>query len=378
MVNGRWLRVSLGSNVAAAAEDRAIHMYILPALNGQEPAPRVPKPEPAAPACSTIGQVLATYRQISEGKLPARTIHNNLVTFRLVVRRGLGDDTLTDGAVDAQPASVLTGKLVSNLEDEMHRRGKLAGRNPEATKRSVNAYLRHARSVFKRTAMPRYAELGVVLPNLSEFMTRAVERAALPDRVPVDDKLISRTLKAAGELRAADRDAYIAWTLAFSSLRRGEVSRMQWSWMTRINGAPHIRLPADTKGKRECLIPIDERLWGELEEYRRLRQRGIDEAEEAFVLPSPRLGQGGPNCRLRATNVFRRVNQWMRRLGWKTNHTMHEMRALILSQIRDQFGLDTAQAMGRHRDQRTTVQSYVGTKSLQGVVVRLPSLNPHN
>jgi len=380
MIDGQRIRVTLGTNVAHMAEQIAIHRYIKPALLGKEVKPRVEKDNDAPPVPkSTIGQLLATYRQISAGKLPERTIHNNSVALRLVVRRGLGQDSMTDAEVEAKPAAVLTGKLVAGYEELMHERGKAAGRNPEATKRTVASYLRHARSLFKRTALPRYAELGVELPDMSGFMDRATERAAVIDRVPVDDKVISKTMAAAPKLKLEDPAAYMAWMLGFSSLRRSEVSRMQWTWLTRINGQPHIRIPVNSKGRREALIPIDERLWGELEEYRKTRQRGVDPEEEAFVIPSPRLGAAsGATVRLRGQNVFRRVNQWMRRLGWTTNHTLHEMRALILSRVRDEHGLDVAQAFGRHRDQRTTQQSYVGIRSLQGVVVRLPTFNAEN
>jgi integrase len=357
-VNGQRLRVTLGTNVAVTAQEIAINNYIKPALHGREAPRRVPK---AAPTTSTLGEVFAVYRQISTGKIPDRTVHCNLVAMRLIVRRGLGNDSMADHEVEAKPASVLTGKLVAAYEDHVHKAAKRAGRDPESTKRTVASYLRHARSLFKKTALPRYGELGITLPDLSEFMNRAVERAVVLERVPVDDKVISRTMAAAAELRLADPAAYIAWSLGFSSLRRGEVSRMQWSWLTRINGAP-----------------IDEGLWAELEAYRKVRQVGHDTEEESYVIPSPRIGQGGPGARLRGQNVFRRVNQWMRKLGWTTNHTLHEMRALMLSRIRDDHGLDVAQAFGRHRDQRTTQQSYVGVKSLQGVTVRLPHINTHN
>ncbi|MFM1770375.1 MAG: hypothetical protein RJA22_2904 [Verrucomicrobiota bacterium] len=371
MIRRKRIRVSLETNVAIAAEKLAIGNYLEPALRNGVVRRRIEKPA-AAPTGSTLGKILSTYGEICRGKLNDQTCHHNCTSFRLVIRRGLRNDSMTNEAIDALPASVLTGKLVADFEDYMAKAGLAAHRDRESTKRTVAGYLRQARSLFKRTTLPRYAELGVALPDLTGFMTRATERAIVAERVPPDDEVLEATLKAGPQLRESDRDAYIAWLLGFSSLRRGECSRMEWTWLSRVNGIPHIRVPANSKGRREALIPIDERLWAELEDYRKRRQRGIDADEERYVLPSPRIGQGGPGARLRAQNVFRRVNKWMRALGWTTNHTMHEMRALILSRIRDDYGLDTAQAFGRHKDQRTTQQSYVGSKSLKDVRVRLP------
>ena len=89
-----------------------------------------------------------------------------------------------------------------------------------------------------------------------------------------------------------------------------------------------------------------------------MRCVGLDADEEQFVLPSPRIGQGRPNCRLRAQNVFKRANEFMRQQGWQTNHTLHEMRALALGLVRDNYGLDAAQAVAGHSDQRTTQAHY--------------------
>lgn len=374
VIKGRRYKQSLGTNVAAAAAELAWKQLIEPARAGRwtiADARAEQRAEQAVTNVASVGEVLAMYETLCVGKVSPMTVRNNLNAMRLIVRRGLGNENMRVEDIDRQSSAVLTGKLVAEFEDYMARAAVALGRDLESNKRSVAGYLRQARSVFKATALPRYAEKGLRLPDVTPFMERAVESAVVAERQPVSDELLAKTRAGAKDLREVDRPAYIAWLLGFSTLRRSEIGRMQWSWLTLIDGQSRIRVPSQSKGKREALVPIDEVVARELAEYQAMRQIGVNPDEEAFVLPSPRCGQGGPLVRMRAQNVFKRVNAWMREMGWTTNHTLHEMRSLTLSLVRDEFGLDTAQAFGRHKDQRTTQQSYVGMKSLKGVVVKL-------
>lgn len=368
VIDGQRVTGSTQTNVAAAAAQRAWSHFIQPARQGRWEAVR----RRPGPQFAPLGVVLQTYVDLSVGKTAPATVTNNLNAFRLVVRRGLGDDNMTLAAVDALSSAVLTGKLVGEFEEWMGRAALAHGRDLESNKRSVAGYLRHARSVFNRAIFPRYEEKDVRLPDLTPFLKRAVSKAVIQDRVPPPPSVLAATLAAAERLRAEDRAAYVAWLLAFSTLRRGEISKMRWSWIEAGSDGTKVRVPRKSKGKREAVLPLDALVARELEAYRGVRCQGLCPEEEAYVLPSPRVGQGGPEAKLRAQSIFLRVNAWMRGLGWTSNHTLHEMRALTLSQVRDEFGLDSAQALGRHSDQRTTQQSYVGQKSLQGVVVKLP------
>jgi integrase len=367
---GKRIVRSLDTNIAAAAEQRAIAQFIKPAKAGNWAALQENK---LRDDCARIGSVLACYQELCVGRTSPLTVRNNLNGFRLVVRRGLGNDGMTDEAVNMLPSSVLTGKLVADFEDWMARQAVAQGRDLEANKRSVESYLRHARSIFKATAVPRYAEKGIKLADVSGFMTRQVERAAKLVRQAPDDKLLARTFEAAQKLRLEDRPAYVALLLGMCSLRRGEIARAKWSWIVEHAGRHYLLLPAhETKSGAARTVPVDPRVIQELQDYKVQRCVGLDLEEEQFVLPSPRLGRGGPHCRLRAQNVFKRLNNWMRLQGWTTNHTLHEMRALALGLVRDTYGLDTAQAVAGHSDQRTTQAHYVGLKSVKDVSIVLP------
>lgn len=369
VIHGKRIQRSLDTNSAAAAMARAQSEIIAPA--------KVGRLEPVRPVVeekfASIGVVMATYREICIGKLPDNTVRANLNSFRLVVRRGLGNDFMTDEAVAALSSSVLSGKLISEFEDWMARKAVVEKRDIEANKRSVEGYIRQARSLFKKTALPRYGEKGVKLPDLDGFMTRAVEKGAKVVKIPPSDELLKATFDEVEKLKKEDIEAFVAWLLCLSSLRRREAGLARFEWIVRTEGRACLVVPPDVaKSDAGRIVPIDERVAEEIEAFRVRRQVGLNEKDERYILPSPRIGQGGPDCRLRAQNIFKRASKWMRARGWRTRKTLHEMRALYLMWVRDSYGLDTAQAVAGHSDQRTTQQNYTGQKAVKGVTITLP------
>lgn len=360
--NGQKIRRACGSSVASVAEKYAKTEVIEPALAGKLEK-KGKKVEPMKD--TTLGDVFGVYRQLSVGKIEPRTVEDNLNGLRLIVRRSFGKDSMTNEDVECLPVTVLTGKMVADFEDNQARRAIAQGLNLESNKRTVASYLRHARSLFKETSMPRYAELGLVMPDLDGFMTRKVERPAKLKRPKPSDALLRKTFEQAEILYGKDRPAYIAWLMGLVSMRRGEISLMKWEWAQMLNGRAAIVIPVEvTKSGAERVIPVDARVLEELQKFReKERSKGVDKDEESFVLPSPRVGQGAgglDGVRLRAQNVFKRANTFMRGCGWETNHTIHELRALYLSWIRDRHGLDAAQSVAGHSDRRTTQDHYVG------------------
>lgn len=358
---------SLDTNIAAAAEQKAIVLYIKPAKAGAWNLIEVAKPKAEF---ARMSAVVACYKDISIGRTSPLTVAHNINAMRLVIRRGLGNEAMTPEEVDLLPSTVLTGKLVGDFEDFMARMAVREKRDMESNKRSVLGYLRMARSFFKATARERYGEKDVTLPDLTGFMKRAVERPARLERQEPDDKLLAVTFAAANELRATNRAAYIAFLLGLCSMRAGEVSRMTWDWIVEHNGRKVILIPAEqTKAGVARKVPLDARVIAELEAYQKIRQVGKQPEKEKYVLHSKRPCKD--TTRFRAAQVFKVVNKFMRACGWKTNHTLHEMRALTLGRVRDEFGLDTAQALAGHQDQRTT-KIYTGQKAIGNVVIKLP------
>ena len=116
-----------------------------------------------------------------------------------------------------------------------------------------------------------------------------------------------------------------------------------WSWV--IEAESVIRIPRESKSKVIRLVP--EAVMAELREYQ--QQCATDE----FILPCPITRQGGPGAKARAQTIVKRVNEWMRSIGWdraRYNHTLHELRAYYLRELRKVYGLEVAGEVGEHSD----------------------------
>jgi integrase len=367
-IKGARISKSLETNAGDAAAQRAMDLYIKPAKEGR----LVQEQKPVDYA--TVDEVLAAYEAMSVGAIDKDTVRANKNAFRLVVRRGLGDEGMADEVVDAQRATVLDGKLVSGFEAFMQQQAVAVGKNKESNKRTVIAYLRQARSVFKEINMPKFKERGLRLPDVKDFMKRKTERAARLVHMPPSDELLLKTFAAAKVLKNEDRSAYVAWLLGCSTLRRKEIRWMKFDWVQRMGGAPVVIVPAEfggtmVKSKCERPVPVDEHVVRELEQWQKLR--AADGRDVEYVIPSPGVN-GARAVKDRGEKVFRRVDDWMRELGWVGQHTLHEMRAYTLQIVRDEYGLSTASAVAGHEDEKTTKNHYVGAAGVRGVKVSLP------
>jgi integrase len=324
---------------------------------------------PVRPEYSTVGEVLAAYRQVAVPYLKPRTIEDSAGALVRIIQEGLGDAPEAAGrAVDC-----LTGRMVAAFERARLEAAGDAEQARQSALTSVNSYARQARSVFKPTWRRYYArEAKLVLPDVTEFLTEPLTRPARRDRLAPAADLIERTVTGAEKLRGEDPAAYTAWLLGLCSLRRGEIRRAEWSWLQRGNAGWQLVIPAESKSKTRR-IPGDlppgvvEELWW----FKDFRFAGRDIDDERFILPSITHGRGGLAAEHRAETILRRVDRFMRSCGWTTQHTVHELRAFYLRRYRDRYGLDAAQAAAGHSDQRTT-RLYTGEKSVEGMGITLP------
>lgn len=325
---------------------------------------------------AAIGEIIRQYQDLAIGAVDAGTARNTISALRLVIRRGLGRDEMKEDQVDAESTAVLTGKLVESFEAFYVRRAAGDQVKEESAKRSVQSYLRQARAVFKPKRLKAYERAGLVLPDLQEFLEEETESPARQVKLPPSDALLAKTFEQAKIFRKLDPPGYIAWLLAVCSLRRGEIGVMEWSWLTRRSDVPGILVPAAVaKSKVDRFVPIDSFVEQELNEWRRNPENPANRETPPteFVLPHVR-NVSRQEVRLRASNIFKRVNAWMRGLGWETNHTLHEMRAYYLRQADQQHGIEVAQGLAGHADRRTTENNYIGQRHVGTVQVKLPDL----
>jgi len=301
-----------------------------------------PPPSPT----TTLHRVFQKYRFIgSSHGLAPRTVDQNISEVRKVVGRSENPKSFS--------LSQLTGRTIRDffdrelmkvdVVDEVARQKKL---------RSIRSSLRQARSVFKEDWLNRYKDAGLDVPDLTSFLKEKVDR---PQDVPhqqVEDGVFGNIEKAAEKLKDTQPELHICHLLAKSTLRRGEIQRAEWDWIIHLGGQPVFRLNANQKGKRPTDIPIDPDIYRELCDWRKQNK------DAQYILP--------PNgwFKERCGYTCKKYDKWLRATGLKTEHTFHEVRAWSLHQIRETYGMETAQRIGRHRDARTTETHYTGLKKL--------------
>lgn len=355
------------------------------------------RPEEHRGKVPTIGQVLEAWRSLSRGeKMSQRTAHEAEMMFRMVIRQGIEDPRLVPtpnptaaererviAAVDALSMNVIGGanggKVIRAFQ-----RARLAGTSEHDERRrqsaltSLNSYVIAARMLFTAERLKAYrTEFKLALPDLTEFLEHKLPQATRASKPLPSRELMLATMAAVPALKQNDWPSYAVFLLAYTSgLRRGEIARCQRAWIQQKEipqvdftqpPVPQwgVQLPPETKGKRARWMPIPEWVATEL-------LNAPDKPEGGFLIPAgprPKI-----NAALRLGAVFKRINAWMRGLGWNTGHTIHELRAYYLRLAREQHGPDVARELGGHRSFATTEQSYAGQKSLAGVVIQFPGM----
>lgn len=301
--------------------------------------------EAPTPPKTTLWRIFQRYRAIgSTHGLAVRTIEQNISELKKVVGREkdakrimlseLNDKTVRD-FFDAELSTV-------DVRDETKRQKKL---------RSIRSTLRQARSVFKEDWIKRYVDGGMDIPDLTSFLKEKVEKPKDSPHQQVEDGTLEKIHKAANKIKQTDPVIYIMYLLAKTTLRRGEIQNARWDWIVHINGQPTFRIDENQKGKRKTDIPIDQTIYKELCEWRK-QQTGD------YILPEN--GWESQRCGYHCKSF----DVWIRKAGLTTDHTFHEIRAWSLHEIREKYGLEVAQRIGRHTDSHTTEYHYTGEKKL--------------
>lgn len=363
MIDGRRIKRSSKTNNAAASEKIFTHQYIAPAKAGRWTEVDSKK---SKRTWSTIGEVITCAKVSGKGVVAETTLRCYINALRATVRRGLDDDNMSDAQVDAESTGVLKGELVSSFQSWMLNNSKS---DATTVKRTVKAYMRNARALFTEGWKDIYKEKGLSLPDITEWMKKKTHKVSRVVPMPPDERLVAKTFAESIHLRETDTDAYIGWLLSLCSLRRSEIRKAQRDWVKMIKGQWKFVTPGNVvKSKCDRMIPLDSRVKVELDWYYENHRKGSP--DDAYILPSRNMLHG-PHAKTRAEVTLRRVDDWMRGLGWTTRHTLHEMRAFFLSEFRDVHGLDATQSVAGHADQATTV-GYVGYKDTSRLGVTLP------
>ena len=242
-----------------------------------------------------------------------------------------------------------------------------AGRAPAAlaaARRTINSYIRCARSLFAKDV--RHEVKSIKLPDPLPFAGVELEESGSMKYV---SKIKVHTLIAAArrELRAADPEAYKAFLLGlFAAMRKAEIDSVEWSAVDFAANVIHLEetewLHLKTHDSA-AEISVDAEVIAEL---RALMPPPTSEAApwSQFILQSNRAPKpDSMRPYYRCEETFERLNVWLRRYGIRANKPLHELRKEVGAVIATEQGIYAASKFLRHSDITTTARHYADQKA---------------
>jgi hypothetical protein len=381
---GREAWFNLGTPNQAAAARKAKEIYLHLEANGWETTLAKFKPESTVtPRLNlTLGEFLSLVE--GTGYLRPRTFLNYRNCLRTIVSEIFGvtgDMSKFDyrhggnrawvARIDSIRMERITPALVLRWK---RRRLERAGQSPIAiasAKRTVNSYVRCARSLFSE-AILKWLK-NVQLPAQLPFEGIELFEAGSTKYV---SKLDVHELIAAArhELKGSDPEAYKVFLLGLlAGMRKGEIDLAEWrmvDWqrqLIRLEETEFLHLKThDSAGE----ITIDPEVITELEAYK-------PSDNTKFIVSSHVVWGSGKKKRehtrvarndsarayYRCEPVFNRLTAWLRSRGITANKPLHELRKEIGAQIATKHGIFAASKFLRHSDITTTARHYADHKA---------------
>lgn len=334
-INNKKVWKSTGTNNRREAE-RFGRAYFNGLMSGQITRPtREPKPKTV-----TFDHLLALYTQFSGSA--TGTIRNNKSAFLLILRE-----------TGVSPSSRVEQFTPEIIRGWMRFRVDRAEPGKEQTaRRTVKSVWRQAKSIFK----PELLEFYPPLPSsfLSALAVKPLKADPVQYTAPSAD-LINTTFDKAGDLKGADRNAYIAFLLsACAGMRRNEIAHARPAWL----GEACITVTCGdgfrTKSGKGRLVPVNQEIIDQVHAL----------AGDEFILTGSETE--------RAESTFRRLSDWMKGLGWPSGQAAHELRKYFGAQVATKHGLFTAQKLLGHADPTVTSRHYADLIGADSVDVLLP------
>lgn len=254
-----------------------------------------------------------------------------------------------------------------------------AGNSPTAlssAKRTVNSYIRCARSLFSPTLLKltRNLELPATLP----FAGVELEEAGSMKYI---SKINAQALIAAArrELKPAEPEVYKAFLLGlFAGMRKGEIDLAEWRMVDfenrviKLEETEWLHLKTQDSAAE---ITADDEVFAELKELMARsagpfiisgeikftkRARGGKEFE---VVRERQARNDSARAYYRCEPVFDRLNAWLRGKGIRANKPLHELRKEVGALVATQHGIYAASRFLRHSDITTTARHYADHKA---------------
>lgn len=369
------------TNRKRAAMD-ALEVFRFLKANGWEATLEKFKPEGEARLHTSVGDFLAAVR--ATNRLRIRTFLNYQNALRTITAEALGVKpdkgtskfdyrSRADGQsgqarwvakIDARRLEELTPE---KLTDWKRQRIARAGHSPAAVtsaRRTINSYIRCARSLFAPALLREIT--GLAMPSPLPFVGVELEETGSTKYV---SRINAQTLIAAArrELRGADPEAYKAFLLGlFVGLRKAEIDLLEWRMIDAPSNAIRLEQTEWLHLKTQdsaADISVDPEVIAEL--------RALMPAPTAantpwaqFVLTSARPPRPeSPRPYYRCEDTFQRLNEWLRGKGITANKPLHELRKELGALIVTEHGIYAASKFLRHSDITTTARHYADHKS---------------
>ena len=237
-------------------------------------------------------------------------------------------------------------------------------------KRSANSRWTQAKSIFIPRCLAHYQDQDLLpagksgLAGIEAFVNAGdnarFNRIPKQNYNPPSETIIQKTLEAwealgHGGTDTVSRDMFLAigHELAFG-LRKGEMEQARWNWHTVRAGYPVLDGRANVKNG-SGLVQVRA-----LDPFYSTMKR-IATAKEWWPKND---GQSGTDLVIEGTDyyrtdeVYRKIGDWLRALGWATMKTNHALRAYVGSQVAMKYGIYEAQMFLRHSTVKVTEQNY--------------------
>ena len=372
---------------AAAVEAVGIFRHLK--TNGWEATLAKFKPDCEAKLDLTLGDYLTAVRDLNCLRL--RTYLNYANCLRTIAAETLGvkpdkgtskfdyrsaDDGQSGNArwlakIDAHRLEHLTAERVTAWKRKRIAKANNSPAAEASAKRTVNSYIRCARSLFTPAILKELK--GLTLPAPLPFAGVELEEQGSTKYI---SKLNVQLLIAAArhDLKAKDPEAYKCFLLGlFAGLRKAEIDLLEWRMLDFAGSAIrleqtewlHLKTNDSAAG-----ITVDPEVSAELREF-------MAGSTSPFVISSDITWKVGKKQRTRtraprndssrsyyrSAPVFDRLNEWLRGKGITANKPLHELRKELGAIIATEQGIYAASRFLRHSDIGTTARHYADGKA---------------
>jgi integrase len=226
-------------------------------------------------------------------------------------------------------------------------------------KRTINSYLRCARSLFAKRIQEALTE--ITWPDPIPFASVRFERGVKPPRY--QSKIDPSAIIAAAnkELRPEHPELYKIFLLALTAgLRKGEIDWLEWNafdWskgLIRLANTAFLQLKTE---ESQGEVPLDPEVMAVFRNY-------FSAAQGRFVVDAGRRRLPKPSQKTyRCEKLFRRLNDWLRSQGISANKPLHELRKELGALVASNHGIYAAKEILRHANIGTTVAHYADQKN---------------